>query len=132
MKLTDAADRMIQHLGKIHTAEDMATLIGLAELIAEAQRFTRIATVHIEAARGTIWEARQPHSIEALVNPERCEECRGFARYEIIVGGLAHYYCDECLPATDPMAPDYTALAAEEPTGQNGDGRDAAEIPGAQ
>jgi len=50
MKLTTEADTMIQELGKIHTAEYLATVIAKAKRAAREEMCTCVATFHIREA----------------------------------------------------------------------------------
>ena len=69
MKLTTEADTMIQELGKIHTAEYLATVLGLAERAAREEMCPRVATFHIGEAMDKVGDPIAP-DYDALAEVE--------------------------------------------------------------
>ena len=57
MKLTDAADEMVQRFGHIHTAEYLEAVISMAARAARKEMCPRIATFHIREAMEKLAEA---------------------------------------------------------------------------
>lgn len=200
MKLTMAADRMIQALGHVHTAEYLATVVGRAEEIAEGQNLSRISTGSLILAMAekinvnemvdrmyenwvSGWvrcdpsnsyeesthfsqkaefdaffaklqaqgrgecesfyrcplcggESNRPlfHILDFHTEATRVWESRSGKAFSIYLPGEGGYdplhRIGEELAEADPIAPDYTALAAEVATSQYKDSWDSAEVVG--
>lgn len=121
MKLTNAAQEMVNALGKISTFNDLAAVIATAEEIATEQGLIRIATVHIVAAMAELIANADPVAPDYIVTQKQRDSPRD----------REYHHCPAPTDA-DPMSADYDTPAAEEPTSQIKDSRDSAEAPGAQ
>ena len=93
--------------------EELASYLGIKDVLALAQECDDWEAIQnaIEAgvvgwahygaygAADSTWVVqRKPNvKIHKLVNPERCEDCGGFATQQIVVDNLDHYYCESCL-----------------------------------